>query len=343
MYMAIAPRRPARRSCRSRSSWDWGRASAGRLVDLFGARWPLIAGPSVTAVGLRASRHDAGAIRISARIFPGLVVVGIGMTISVAPLTTVVLNSASNDQSGIVSGIDNAVARAAGLVAVAALGLAFGGASQRLRSKGRRWPSAYRLVMFVSAALAVLSAMIAAVTISLGEKRPGEKLLGGWILFGIVFISSLVLLILFPVVLVSGIFLGFGGDFRYLGLFLLFCFFCGFFGSVWLGLLLVWVRSIWIFIGWVFIPGMGFLSGCLGVSFGFVGLWIFCSLLALGGLGGLCLISRGDSSSIGVCLGGCSKLGYYIYMWGYFPIWLLDFGGGSPPIRVGRVGVHLGK
>jgi EmrB/QacA subfamily drug resistance transporter len=151
----------------------FGSRYAGRLVDLFGARWPLMVGPSVTAVGFALLGMTGSDPDFWRGFFPGLVVVGIGMTISVAPLTTVVLNSASNDQSGIVSGINNAVARAAGLVAVAALGLAFGGAAAP-SIEGPALASAYRLVMFVSAALAVLSALIAAATIS-SVKEGGEK------------------------------------------------------------------------------------------------------------------------------------------------------------------------
>ncbi|ARQ00929.1 MFS transporter [Pseudorhodoplanes sinuspersici] len=145
-----------------------GSRYAGRLVDLVGARWPLIAGPSVTAVGFALLGMTGNDPNFWRGFFPGLVVVGIGMTISVAPLTTVVLNSAPNEQSGIVSGINNAVARAAGLVAVAALGLAFGGAAAP-SIEGPALAQAYRLVMFVSAALAVLSAVIAAGTIGISQ------------------------------------------------------------------------------------------------------------------------------------------------------------------------------
>jgi EmrB/QacA subfamily drug resistance transporter len=151
----------------------FGSRYAGRLVDMFGARWPLMVGPSVTAAGFALLGMTGRDPDFWRGFFPGLVIVGIGMTISVAPLTTVVLNSASNEQSGIVSGINNAVARAAGLLAVAALGLAFGGAAAP-SIEGPALASAYRLVMFVSAALAALSALIAAVTIR-SSKMAGGK------------------------------------------------------------------------------------------------------------------------------------------------------------------------
>jgi hypothetical protein len=92
------------------------------------------------------------------------------MTVAVAPLTTVVLDSAPDEQSGIVSGINNAVARAAGLIAVAALGLAFGGMGMP-SLEGGALAMAYRMVMFVAAALAVLGALIAAGTIGDGQEN----------------------------------------------------------------------------------------------------------------------------------------------------------------------------
>lgn len=140
-----------------------GSRFAGRLVEQVGARWPLIVGPAVTAVGFVLLGMMGDEPSFWRAYFPGLVIVGIGMTIAVAPLTTVVLDSTPDDQSGIVSGINNAVARAAGLLAVAALGLAFGGAMPSI--EGPALAQAYRHVMLISAALAALSAVIAARTI----------------------------------------------------------------------------------------------------------------------------------------------------------------------------------
>jgi sugar phosphate permease len=93
------------------------------------------------------------------------VIVAIGMTLCVAPLTTTVFASAPADSSGAASGINNAAARAGGLLAVAALGLAFGGADAS-SMEAAALSDAYRLVMLSAAVLAGLSALTAALTIS---------------------------------------------------------------------------------------------------------------------------------------------------------------------------------
>jgi EmrB/QacA subfamily drug resistance transporter len=137
---------------------------SGGLVARFGARLPLIAGPSMTALGFIVLGLSGESQSFWLGFLPGLVIVGIGMTVSVAPLTTTVLNASPDERSGTASGINNAAARVGGLLAVAALGLAFGPSGEAAVG-GMALLEAYRLVMFAAAALAVLSAFSAAIMI----------------------------------------------------------------------------------------------------------------------------------------------------------------------------------
>jgi hypothetical protein len=91
---------------------------------------------------------------------PGLVLTGIGMTACVAPLTTVVLDAAPCDLGGSASRVNNAAARLGGLVAVAAVGFAFGGTSASPLASVAV-VEGYRRVMWTAAALAVAAVLMA--------------------------------------------------------------------------------------------------------------------------------------------------------------------------------------
>jgi EmrB/QacA subfamily drug resistance transporter len=95
----------------------------GALADRHGPRFFMGVGPLVSAVGmlLLLLRVDADAQYLS-DVLPGLVVFGIGLAMTVAPLTATVLADADESNAGIASGVNNAIARVAGLVAVAAVG-----------------------------------------------------------------------------------------------------------------------------------------------------------------------------------------------------------------------------
>jgi MFS family permease len=94
---------------------------SGGLLDRFGPRLPLIIGPTISALGFALLGIAVAGSSYWAFLLP-IVILGLGLAISVAPLTTTVLNAAPAHQTGIASGINNAVASVANLFAVALLG-----------------------------------------------------------------------------------------------------------------------------------------------------------------------------------------------------------------------------
>ena len=96
---------------------------SGGLIARFGARLPLVAGPLVAAFGYALFMRAGMSGNYWTDFLPAISAVGLGMTISVAPLTTAVMNSVPQNHAGIASGVNNAVARTAGLLAIALLGI----------------------------------------------------------------------------------------------------------------------------------------------------------------------------------------------------------------------------
>jgi EmrB/QacA subfamily drug resistance transporter len=96
---------------------------SGGLVEKYGPKLPLIVGPLIAALGFALFILPGVNANYWQKFFPAVAVLGTGMAVSVAPLTTAVMNSVTQNRVGIASGVNNAVARGAGLLAIAVFGI----------------------------------------------------------------------------------------------------------------------------------------------------------------------------------------------------------------------------
>ena len=126
----------------------------GSLAAQIGPRIPLTVGPAVVAVGMVLSRLATPDGSYWTGVFPMILVMATGMTIAVAPLTSSVLGSVEEQHVAMASGFNSAVARTGGLIATALLGSV-------LSSEGEQLFSGFHMAMYVSAAVAALSSVVA--------------------------------------------------------------------------------------------------------------------------------------------------------------------------------------
>jgi EmrB/QacA subfamily drug resistance transporter len=144
-------------------------ARMGKLGQRIGPRIPLTVGPLTAAVGVALMvRIDAGSAYLL-DVFPALIVFGLGMSITVAPLTATVMGAVESRHAGMASAVNNAVARAAGLVAVAALP-ALAGLTGAAYLDPVVFSAGFHRAALLSAALTAAGGLLGWLT--LGERSP---------------------------------------------------------------------------------------------------------------------------------------------------------------------------
>ncbi|WHM37941.1 MFS transporter [Streptomyces sp. BPTC-684] len=139
-------------------------ARSGALGERIGPRIPLTVGPLLCAAGMLLMLRVGEGASYVRDVLPAVVVLGLGMVTLVAPLTATVLGSVDAGRAGLASGINNAAARAAGLIAVAALPLVAGMSPSAYRSAAE-FGSTFRRAMPVCAGVLVLGAVLAFLTV----------------------------------------------------------------------------------------------------------------------------------------------------------------------------------
>jgi EmrB/QacA subfamily drug resistance transporter len=149
-------------------------ARSGALAQRIGPRLPITAGCTLLAIGMLLMIRIGPHASYLTDVLPAVVVFGFGLCLTVAPLTATVLASADVRHAGVASGVNNAVARAAGLVAVAALPAIVG-----LTAASYHEPASFNhgfdLATAISAAILLIAAALAAVLINNNVLRPAGR------------------------------------------------------------------------------------------------------------------------------------------------------------------------
>jgi len=149
-------------------------ARGGALATRIGPRIPMTVGPLVMSVGVAwLSQLDAGS-SYWVDVLPPLVVFGLGLALMVAPLTATVLAAALDDRAGIASGVNNAVARAGSLFAVAALPAVVGLSGDEY-DQAATFDTAYGQALLICAALLAAGGILSWLTIPQHVLEPPQR------------------------------------------------------------------------------------------------------------------------------------------------------------------------
>jgi EmrB/QacA subfamily drug resistance transporter len=149
-------------------------ARAGGLAQRIGPRWLLAVGITGLAIGMALMTRIGPHASYTADVLPAVIVFGLGLTMTVAPLTATVLASADVQHAGVASGVNNAVARAAGLVAVAALPAAVGLGAASYHDPAT-FNRGFDLATIGCAAVLLIAAVLAALLVDNGVLRAAGR------------------------------------------------------------------------------------------------------------------------------------------------------------------------
>ncbi|MEX0873952.1 MAG: MFS transporter [Actinomycetota bacterium] len=150
-------------------------ARAGRIAQRIGPRFPMTLGPFVMALGLLLARRISPGGSYIVDVLPSVLIFSIGLVHTVAPLTTTVLASASQDHAGVASGVNNAVARAGALIAVAVLPALAGFGAGRL-PEAPAFTSGFHTAMTIAAIITAAGGLVAWLTVPM--RMPDASALG---------------------------------------------------------------------------------------------------------------------------------------------------------------------
>ncbi|WP_433471553.1 MFS transporter [Saccharomonospora azurea] len=148
--------------------------SAGVLGDKLGPRIPMTAGPLLGAVGVALLARVGPETSSWPEVVLPVTVLGVGLTLTVTPLTSTALGAVPDEHAGLASGVNNAVARTGGLVIVAALPTLTGLGAEGFGDAGVLAP-AFRIAMLVCAALLAVGGIVAALFLRPPRRAPEEE------------------------------------------------------------------------------------------------------------------------------------------------------------------------
>ena len=131
----------------------------------------MTVGPLIVGAGLALLVRAADPGSYWTQVFPAVLVFAIGLAVTVAPLTATAMGAAPAEHSGVASAVNNVVARAAGLLAVAVLPLLAGLTGRRRAGAARPWPAGFRTAMVISGLVCAAGGVLAALTIRNPARR----------------------------------------------------------------------------------------------------------------------------------------------------------------------------